>query len=168
MANPINTARTNPLTAGNRPMPNGFQTLIAFQLAPALAFFEKAVTPPGMDGGEPIDITTMWNNRSRTKAPRALIEPTNASMRVGYDMAALDPGVVATTIEDLINDNQMITVHYPDTSQYSFWGWLKTFIPGEMEDGVFPEADMEIVQSNWDDVNCVEADALVTSSDGTC
>lgn len=162
MADPVATGRNNPFDAGGRPIPNGYQALVAFSEQPSLLVFEKAVTPPGWDGLEPIDITTMYNVRSRTKAPRHLIEAQNGSMRVGYDMDAW------VTVDNLINQNQNITAWLPDGTSYAFWGWLKTWIPQEMEDGIFPEAEMEIVQSNWDSTNCVEAGAVLTIGTGTC
>lgn len=172
MAAPANTNRLSPLALGFGPLPNGYRAFIAFENAPSLAVFEKAVTPPGMDGGEPIDITTMHNVRSRTKAPRHLIEPTDTSMRVGYNTIVWDDthaqDITEETIEDLINDNQSITVSFPDGATYDFFGWLKSWTPSEMEDGIFPEADMVIVQSNWDHINCVESVAVFTPGVGSC
>jgi len=121
---------------------DGYQTLVSFAADPTVLFYEKTVTPPGIDGGGEIETTTMLNSTYRTRKPKALITVSNSSMTVAYDPACI-PEVVA-----LVNVNTLITVTFPDTSTLAFWGWLNTFTPGECAEGEQPTAEIEIVASN--------------------
>lgn len=124
---------------------DGYQSVIVLADAPTIALFEKSVTPPGVEGGAKIDITTQHNQTVRTYAPRSLKEVTDSSMTVGYD-----PAVLATIIAQ-INRKQLITVHMPDESTWTFWGYLQNFIPGPNEEGTQPTAQCAIVTTNTDD-----------------
>ena len=121
---------------------DGYQTLISFAADPTVLFYEKTVTPPGVDGGGEVDTTTMLNTTWRTRNPKALISLSNASMRVAYDPETY-PEIVA-----LVNVNNLITVTFPDGDTLAFWGWLNTFVPGEHVEGEQPEAEIEIIPSN--------------------
>ena len=121
---------------------DGYQTLVSFAADPTVLFYEKTVTPPGVDGGGEVDTTTMLNSTWRTRNPKALISLSNAAMKVAYDPAC-DPEIVA-----LVNVNTLITVTFPDASTLAFWGWLNSFTPSEHQEGEQPSADIEIVPSN--------------------
>lgn len=121
---------------------DGYQTLISFAADPTVLFYEKAVTPPGVDGGGEVDTTTMLNATYRTKNPKALITMSPASMTVAYD-----PATYAEVLA-LVNVNNLITVTFPDGSTLAFWGWLNTFTPGEHVEGEQPTAEIEIIPSN--------------------
>lgn len=121
---------------------DGYQTLISFAADPTVLFYEKTVTPPGVDGGGEVDTTTMLNSAWRTRNPKALITLSNAAMTVAYDPATY-PEIVA-----LVNVNNLITVTFPDGDTLDFWGWLNTFTPGEHQEGEQPTADIEIIPSN--------------------
>lgn len=162
MADPVAAARVDPFGVGKRPLHNGFSSFISFSADPDVGLFERAVQPPGIDGGDPIDVTTMFNDRVRPKAARHLVEGTSARMRVGYDPDDL------VAIEDLINAEGSVTLTFPNGTQMVFWGWLKSFTPQEYEDGVFPEAECEIVFGNWDPNNCIETNFIISQSNGTC
>jgi len=123
---------------------DGYQTLITFTEDSSVLFYEKTVTPPGMDGGDEVDTTTMLNTTYRTRNPKALITMTNCSMTVAYDPACY-PEIV-----ELLNVNGEIKVTFPDSSYLTFWGWLDKFIPGEHQEGEQPTAEIEIVPSNQD------------------
>ena len=69
-------------------------------------------------------------------------ELTDASITVAYDPKVYDQ-IIA-----LINVEGEITVHFPDTSTLDFWGYLKSFTPGENQEGEQPEAEIEIVCTN--------------------
>jgi len=105
-------------------------------------FYEKVVTPPGVDGGGPIDITLMANTKWRTFAAKALMTLANASATVAYDPACYDE------IIDLVNVNGSIVVTFPDTHTLTFYGWLNSFIPNECAEGGVPTAEIEIIASN--------------------
>lgn len=117
---------------------DGFSTLISFSLNAAVKLWEKEVTPPGIDGGGPIDTTTMRNTAWRTSAPKQLktLTPVNVT-------AAYDPRVMVQA-KAMINQNQLITVTYADGSTYTFWGYLDKFEPGAATEGEQPTADCTI------------------------
>ena len=121
---------------------DGYQTLISFAADPTVLFYEKTVTPPGIDGGGEVDTTTMLNSTWRTRNPKALITLSEASMTVAYDPATY-PEIIA-----LVNVNNLITATFPDASTLAFWGWLNTFTPGEHVEGEQPTAEIEIIPSN--------------------
>ena len=128
---------------------DGHPTTIAFGdqasgTGPNVTFWEKSVTPPGMDAGGENDITTMRNDVYRTKAPKQLITMTEMSVEVSYDADFYDD------IVDMIGENQLITITFPDESTVAFYGWLDKFIPGAIVEGEQPVATITIVPSNQD------------------
>ena len=158
MAVPATTARATP--EGTR-IGDGYQTLIAFAADPNISFWEKTVTPPGMDGGDAVDNTTMHNVTYRTFSSRALVTMTPASTTVAFDPLCYN------SIIAIINVEGAITVHFPNADTLDFYGYLKSFIPGPFVDGTQPEASVEIVPTNWDPVNNVEAAPNYISASGT-
>ena len=126
---------------------DGYQTLITFSAATSgvEVFWEKAVTPPGLDGGGPNDTTTMHNETYRTSAPKNLITLTSGSFTAAYDPAILDELV------SMLNVNQAITVTFPDDSTWVFWGWIDKAAPSAIEEGTQPTIDITIEPSNQDD-----------------
>lgn len=121
---------------------DGYQTLVSFAADPSVEFYEKTVTPPGMDGGGEVDTTTMLNSTYRTRNAKALVTMSPMSMTCAYDPACYD------SILTLINVNNLITVTFPDGSTLAFWGWLNSFTPGECAEGEQPTADVEVIPSN--------------------
>ena len=158
MAAPTPTARTAP--TGIK-LKDGFSTLYTFSRKPNVNLWEKTVTPPGVDGGDSIEQTTMFNTRWRTQAPRALLTLTESSFNAAYD-----PGVL-TDIVEMINIEQTITARFPDGTTWAFFGYLKTFQPGENSEGAQPEASCTIVPTNFDPVGKVEAGPALASVTGT-
>jgi hypothetical protein len=142
-------------------MPDGYQTLITFASNPSVKFWEKQIKPPGIDGGDKIDTTTMHNVAWRTTSPRHLKTLTDSSCQAAYD-----PDVI-TEIETLVNKEDTITVHFPTGDSICFYGFLKSFEPGELKEGEFPEAAITIVPTNWDPLAHVEAGPVYTSVSGT-
>lgn len=142
-------------------MDDGHSTKIAFARDPDIEFWEKTVQPPGVDGGDAIDTTTMHNVRWRTMAPRQLITLTEMQTTVAYDP------VLYTSILNLINEEGGVTVHFPDGTQVSFFGYLKSFEPSENSEGEQPEATVTIVPTNQDPTTGAEVDPLVTAVAGT-
>lgn len=165
MALPATTTRLDPAADAQgsyRYLTNGCITTVAFSAVAGYPLFEISVTPPGIDNGDEIDTTTMWNDSCRTKYPRCWDEWTPASMRVAYDPEFY--GVYTS----LIGVNQSVTVTFPNGDTLDFFGYMKSFIPSELEDGKFPEAEVEIVVTNWDPVNCEEWCPHFTEAAGTC
>jgi len=110
---------------------DGYQTLISFSVGASagVQFWEKNVTPPGMDAGGANDTTTMRNTLYRTKAPKQLITMTDMTLTVAYDTELYD------SILDMIKVNQLITITWPDDSTLAFWGWLDKFTPVQVAEG---------------------------------
>jgi len=140
-----------------RTLEGGFPTTITLSAGtgPAVTFEEITVQPPGLDGGEPIDTTTMRNTAYRTKAPRALIEGTNGDMTVAYKLTAYD------SIKAQIKLNQLIVITFPDTGTLTFWGYLKTFTPDGLEQGKRPTAKITIVPTFTDNSGAEVAPVVV-------
>ncbi len=120
---------------------DGFPTTITLSGA-GTTFWEKTVQPPGIDGGEPIEITTMRNASLRTRAPRHLYDVTPMELSVAYDPTAYD------TIMAAVNVNQEIVVTFPDEGTVTWWGFLKSFIPEANEEGKQPTARITLVPTN--------------------
>lgn len=161
MAAPATTARVE--SSGLKQVA-GFSTQIAFSLDANVAFWEQEVQPPGYDGGDKIETSTMFNTLYETFSPRTLIEITDTSV-----VAAYDP-LVFTEIVSLINKaipDGAVTVHFPDGSTLDFFGYLKSFIPQALVKGEQPKADIVIVCTNWDPTNSLEVGPVMTEVAGT-
>ncbi len=158
MAAPSATARGTP--SGIK-LEDGMFSKVTFAGNPTISLWEKTAKPPGCDGGDAIDQTTMHNATYRTAASRALITLTGASFKAAYD-----PNVY-TSIISQINSEQVITQRFWDGSTLAYYGFLKSFEPDEMQEGSQPEATVMIVPTNFDPVNKVEAGPTVTSVSGT-
>jgi len=124
---------------------------------PGITFWEKEITPPGMDAGGENDTTTMRNALYRTKAPKQLITMSEMSVVVSYDAVFYDD-IVA-----MISDNQQITITFPDGSTLVFYGWLDKFMPGNIVEGEQPTADITIIPSNQTDAG-VETAPVYTAA----
>jgi hypothetical protein len=113
--------------------------MIAFAADPNLSFWETVVGAPGIDGGDPVPTTTMHNRSVRTLAPRRLKSHTAFQVQGKFGGATIDQ------VYALINVNGWITVHWPDETNYSFPGYLKSFQPGQSQEGNPLEGVIEIV-----------------------
>lgn len=136
---------------------DGHRTLLSFALAPSVKFFQKRVTPPGIDGGGENDTTSMHNNTWRTRQPKKLYTLTPATITAAYDPA------VFTEILAMINVNQLITVTFPDNSTYAFFGWVNNFTPNEHTEGEEPTASVTVIPSNQN-ASFVETAPVLTPS----
>ncbi len=158
MANPTSTVRSTP---AGKFLENGYSTKVAFARDPDVSVWEKTVKAPGQDGGDPIDISTMFNSRHRTKAPRGLMMASDVTMVCAYDPNA------QPQLEELINQPGSISLHYPDGSRLDFFGYLRQYEFAEHSDGNFPEVTLTIVETDWDPVNDVEVGPVMTQVAGT-
>lgn len=143
----IDDGHSTQITFGSQPSGTG----------PGITFWEKEVTPPGMDGGGENDTTTMRNLVYRTKAPKKLITMTEMTIVVSYDASFYDD------IVDMINVNQQITITFPDTSTLVIWGVLDKFVPGNIVEGEQPTADITIFPTNQNSVG-VETAPVYTAA----
>lgn len=158
MGAPTPAARQTP--SGTK-MPNGYQTEVAFSAAPAVALWERDITPPSLEGGDPIDTSTQFNTTYLTKYPGSLVDMGMFSMVCGYDPVAY------STLLSLINVNTTVTVHFPNGDSLAFYGYLKSFKPGPLSRGKMPEATVEVVPTNSDPSDCTEQPPTYTAGSGT-
>ena len=162
MANPANTTRINPSSITNqRILEDGHPSLIAFSRNPSFAIWEITVTPPGIDGGDLVNITTMHNATWRTMVPRRLKTLTTATVVAGYDPVVYDQ------LLDQINYNQSMTNQFSDGSDLDFFGVMRTFETDAITEGEMPQATCQIDPTNWDPANDVEAGPVMTEVLGT-
>lgn len=126
---------------------DGFSTTILFSSDSDVKLWEKEVTPPGVSGGGPNDVTTMRNTAWRTMSPKALKTLSPASLVCAYDPAVLDE-IVA-----MVGVNQLITISFPDGATWKFWGWLDAFTPNRIVEGEQPTAEVTIEISNHNNAN---------------
>lgn len=131
---------------------DGHSTKISFSADGTVEFYEKEVTPVGIDGGGANDTTTMRNTTWRTMSPKKLKSLTEMSASVAYD-----PAVITGSVLGLINKNNEITITFADGSTLKFWGWLNSFRPGAAQEGSQPVAEITIIASNQDDAGVEDA-----------
>lgn len=157
MGAPSPTSRSTPVGIRLR---DGHPTKVTFAADPDVSLWEISATPPGVDGGDAVDTTTMWNTTYRTKAPRTLKELTDSSFKAAYDPAVL------TQIIALINVATTITITFSDGSTWAFYGYLKSFEPDEITEGEMPSATCNIIATNTD-TSFAEQGPAVQSVPGT-
>lgn len=158
MTAPVATARITPPGGTALKLPDGYQSLVTFALDAALKIFEKTITPPGFDGGDAIEQTTMHNVALRTFAPRSLKTVTEMTFTGAYDPAVYADGL---GIAVAINRADTITVTWTDGSTLAFFGYLRLFDPGELVEGEMPEATVTITPTNVDSAGNEEVPVMV-------
>ncbi len=129
---------------------DGYQTTIGFSALASGVIFntvakEKGVTPPAIEGGGKIDLTTMRNSAVRTFYPKQLYTLGDATVTVAWDPTLYEE------MASVIGVNQTITITFPDATTLSYWGTLDGFAPNEQEEGVQPTAVLTILASNLND-----------------
>ncbi len=126
---------------------DGFKTIVTFSAGSSgvtFTFYEKEITPPGVEGGGPNDTTTMRNTEWRTLSPKQLKTLTPMTAIGAYDPAVYDE-IIA-----MLQTNQSIVVTFPDDSTLTFFGWIDGFVPGNIVEGEQPTATITIQPSNQD------------------
>lgn len=141
---------------------DGFPTTVAFTglSGPNVTFWEIETQPPGIDGGEPINITTMRNTALRTRAPRHLYDVTPVSIRAAYDPTVYD------TIIANVNVNVEIITTMPDGATITWWGYLQRFVPEPNREGQQPVAAITLVPTNLNNSG-VETAPVTMAGSGT-
>ena len=129
---------------------DGYQTTISFSaLASGIVFNvvakEKGITPPAIEGGGKIDLTTMRNSDVRTFYPKQLYTMGDASVVVAWDPTLYEE------MASVIGVNQTITITFPDATTLAFWGTLDNFAPNESIEGEQPTAVLTIIATNLND-----------------
>jgi hypothetical protein len=158
MTAPAPTVRGTPLGIK---LPDGYQALVTFAVDTDISLWEKEVTPPGIDGGEPIDTTTMHNTVWRTTGPRSLSTLTPMTFTAAYDPDVYDEILAIRNVETTV------TVTFADGSTLAFYGYLQKFDPGPLAEGTPPEATVTVVPTNYDPVAHTEEGPIMTEVSGT-
>ncbi len=162
MAAPTTSVRVNP-SPTTFPFTDGFSTKISPNADPDVSFWERTVTPISYDTEEKIPLTNMFNALYRTFAGRKLLTVGDVKITAFWcadsydDIRALMGGENAGSW----------TVTFPDGSKVDFYGFVKSFVAKDFEEGKAPEADIEIVITNYDPSGKVEQGPVITASSGT-
>jgi hypothetical protein len=158
MAAPTTTARGTP---SGLKMPDGFSTKIAFALNATIAFWEKTVKPPGIDGGEKIETTTMHNIAWRTFSLRRLKTLTDGTVKAAWDPELYDD------ILAILNVADSVTEHFENGDTLDYYGAVQKFEPEDFEEGKFPMISVTIVATNQDPATLDEEPPVFTPAAGT-
>lgn len=148
-------------TPGGKMLEDGYQTLLAIEDNLTLKIWEKDVGNGALEAGDPIELTNMHNVRHRTFAMQSLILHEPFTIRCSYDPA------VETTMYTLIGQSKSMTLIVADGSTKTFFGSVKRFAPDDHSIGELPEADLEIVITNWDATADVEVGPEIVEVSGT-
>jgi hypothetical protein len=157
MAAPTPTNRIKPPGKKTR---NGWRTLITLAFDPDIAFFEKEVTPSGIDNGQEIDVSDQHNLVWEQSAPRGLKKQTPVTIQAGYIANDWDDIIAACGVETVITETA------PDASQLSYYGFLKSAVRGPHVNGTQPMCTIVIVPTNTDP-NTGSEEAPVLTGGGT-
>jgi hypothetical protein len=132
-----------PAPTGSR-LTDGFPTKINFISTPNVELWQVEITPPGVEGGGPNNLTSMENTAWRTAAPKKLKTLTETVTTCGYD-----PKFYSTLLS-MLQVNQQLKVWFSDGATLTFWGWLEHFKPNAVKEGAEPTASVRIEASNRD------------------
>lgn len=156
---PTVTVRQAP--AGNR-LKKGRKCLVAFSLDPDIALWEIDPKPPGMSGGDMVDITTQHNNTRRQFEPRDLITDTDGTMSCAYDPRVY-PQLLA-----VLNKKGSVTFLYPNGDTISWWAVLREAEPdGGMTEDNMPTMTITISPTNTNPTTGAEEGPLLVEAAGT-
>ena len=158
MAAPPVTARITP--TGYK-LSEGFKATIAFSKNPGINIWEVETGPAGMEVVE-INTTTQHNIRYVSKYPSYLVASDDI---VGT--AAYDPDVMDALVGMLGDPGGSFTIHMPEGTTHSYWGFLKSFKFQPLRVAQFPLANYAICVTNYDPVNKVEAGVSTVQAAGT-
>jgi len=111
----------------------------------------KSIQPIGVDGGDPIDVTTLTNTLWVTKQPQALQEVPDFSFTCQYYPDDWN------TIVSEVNSNQALSITLSDGKILSFWCYLRTFEPKEAGKGEEWQATGTVVVTNMDNSGVEQA-----------
>lgn len=122
---------------------DGFSTIIQIAGAAGNIFLrEREVQPGEIDGGGPIDTTTMLNAVMETQTFKSLKKFGATKSQCQYD-----PNVY-TQLMLIVNTLQFFTIFFPDGQTLPFYGWVNKFTPQSLKIGEFPLGELEILPTN--------------------
>jgi hypothetical protein len=144
-------------------MPEGYRATVAFSLKASLQLWERDLKPPGLDGGNMIDITTQFNNKWRTGFAQSLVKVDPISFTAAYD-----PDAYTDIINTLLNAKTgSITFWLPSGDSIDMYGYLQKFEPQELKIGEYPMAQCTIEITNYDTANFLEVGPVYVAAAGT-
>lgn len=146
-----------PGPAGFNPIRDGYSSIITIAAANPITLYEREVKPPMLDGGGPIESTSMRNTTWRTKDPKTLKSIGDITTTVMYDPT------VFSTIVSLLNTNTYITVRWPDNTTVQFAGYLDKFDYAGLTEGNLPTASVTFVVTNRNPTTGAEVSPVVTN-----
>ena len=158
MAAPSPVTRTAPTQPK---LENGFVWKIGFSQDVDISLYEVSLNPPGLDGGDPIDVTTQWSVALREKALRGLIDIPDFTFTCGYNP------IVHSQLIAIINDNGAISIDWPNGDKLTFYGALRVAEYDALEEGTFPMITCTVTVTNRDPINKVQAAPVFTEGAGT-
>lgn len=158
MAAPTVTTRTAPVGI---PLTEGYQILLAMSQDPDISIWEKTIKLPGIDAGDAIDITTQHNTKWTTMVSGALLTLTEFTVVGSFDPDAYNQLIAIMRV------NGAMTIHLPDGSTISFFAYVKAVEGPEGKRKEQPDMTVTIQPTNYDPVNRVEADPVISSVAGT-
>ena len=118
--------------AGHLTTGQGFRIKLVNQ---NLEFYEKTVQPKGLDGGDPINITTNDNTEKESQAPRKLSTDTDAQITHTYNAA--DKALYEAAVNQ---SDDILQIFSDDSTEAARPGWLRSFTPESAEKGSQPMA----------------------------
>lgn len=125
------------------PIRDGYATLFTLGAFPGIQLYERETTPPGIDGGGPIESTTMRNARWRTKDPKTLVGIGDVMATVCYASAAYED--ILTTA---VNTPDSLLLFWPDGATLLVNGYVDKFSPTGHSEGNLPTANFVFVITN--------------------
>ncbi len=130
---------------------------------------ELEVTPPAIDGGDPIDLSCMrsgawapmYARRRKRAGPMTILVSWNPEVYF-HNFAV---GVLENRIR--INVNQLMILYFPNGATLTFWGFITKFEPQAMKEGERPTANLTI-QLSFLDSSCNSVWPVYTPGTTTC
>jgi len=139
----------------------GFSATLAMENLTTISFWEKTMGAPAIEGGDPIDQSTMHNTTWMTQLPPTLLKLESFTLTAAYD-----PNLISQAIAQK-NVNQTLTVTWPDGSTLSFYGWLRKTEFADMSHGTLPEVTITLEASNIDPTTMTEEAPVYVDVAGT-
>lgn len=128
---------------------DGFKTTLTL-FTDSLSF-EIEVTPPAIDGGEPIPQDHMRSGFLSVFFPRKRQKLGPLTLLVAWDSfnyyqvtQNIAPGSINSPVAT-VNKNQFMSIVFSDGSVLGFWGAVTKFEPGAMKDGERPTATIIVM-----------------------
>lgn len=123
----------------------GYNIQVSFSLLEGVTLHCKSVTPPSMEAGEPIDVTTNSTVGLKAYVAPDLAEPGEMSFTAAYDPA------MDTQVKAILGKKGITTITYGECSNratsesYQFEDtYIKSWAPQAMTMGTMPEVQITI------------------------